>query len=69
MVWQTKKVNILTFDFQGTTFRAIQPNPPYDMLFMSSQSSFMQKKKKKSYWTVFEKINFKNFPIWSHVNF
>ena len=25
-------------------------------------------KKKKSYWTVLEKIHFKNFPIWSHVN-
>ena len=43
---------------QGTILRAIQPNPPYDMLFMSSQRSFMQKKK-KSYGTVFEKIHFK----------
>ena len=43
------------FDLQGTTLRAIQPNPPYDMLFMSSKSqrSFLQKKKKKSYGTVF----------------
>ena len=51
-------------DLWGTTLRAIQPNPPYDMLFMSSKSqrSFLQKKnskeasckkKKKSYGTVF----------------
>ena len=56
------------FDLQKTTLRAFQPNPPYHMLFMSSQRSFM-KKKKKSYWTVFEKTNFKVYPIWSHVNF
>ena len=47
---------------QGTNLRAIQPNPPYDMLFMSSQRSFMQNKK-KSYGTVFEKIHFKIFLI------
>ena len=28
------------------TFRAIQPNPSYDMLLMSSQRSFMPKKEK-----------------------
>ena len=28
------------------TFRAIQPNPSYDMLLMSSQRSFMPKKRK-----------------------
>ena len=43
MVQQTKNVKILTFDPQGTILREIQPNPPYDMLFMSSQKSFMQK--------------------------
>ena len=57
MVKQTKNVKILTFDLQKTTLRVIQPNPPYNMLFMSSQRSFMEKKK-KSYWTVFEKMNF-----------
>ena len=41
-----KNVKILTFDLQETTLRVIQPNPTYDMLFMSSQRSFMQKKKK-----------------------
>ena len=35
------------------TFRAIQPNPSYDMLLMSSQTSFMPKMR-KSYWSVFE---------------
>ena len=33
------------------TFRAIQPNPSYDMLLMSSQRSFMPKKR-KSYWSI-----------------
>ena len=32
-------------------FRAIQPNPSYDMLSMSSQRRFMPKKR-KSYWSV-----------------
>ena len=32
--------------FKKTTFRAIQPNPSYDMLLMSSQRSFMQKRVK-----------------------
>ena len=40
------KPKISNFDLQKTTLREIQPNPPYDMLFMSSQRSVMQKKKK-----------------------
>ena len=43
-------VELLTFKM---TFRAIQPNPSYDMLLMSSQRSFMPKKEKKllkSFW-------------------
>ena len=35
------------------TLRAIQPNPSYDMLLMSSQRSLMPKKR-KSYWSVSE---------------
>ena len=35
------------------TFRAIQPNPSYDMLLMSSQRSFMPNKRKR-YWSVSE---------------
>ena len=35
------------------TLRAIQPNPSYDMLLMSSQRSLMPKKR-KSYWNVSE---------------
>ena len=35
------------------TLRAIQPNPSYDMLLMSSQRSLMPKKRKR-YWSVSE---------------
>ena len=44
MVLKTKNVKNLTFERQKTTLTAIQPNPPYDMLFMSSQRSVMQNK-------------------------
>ena len=40
MLLKCKKGTILTFIL-------IQPNPSYDMLLMSSQKSFMQKKREK----------------------
>ena len=46
MVQKIKNVKIFTFDLQKTTIRQLQPNPPYDMLFMSSQRSVMQTNKK-----------------------
>ena len=48
---------------QGTTLRAIQPNPPYDMLFMSSQRSFMQKERKKVIEQFLRKFTLKFFPF------
>ena len=42
-----KKGTILTFRLLKMTFRAIQQNPSYDMLLMSSQRSFMSKKEKR----------------------
>ena len=63
---QTKNVKILTFDLQGTTLQhvqAIQQNPPYDMLFMSSQRSFMQKKRKKVIEQFLRKFTLKFFPF------
>ena len=48
-----KKGPILTFRPLKMTFIAIQPNPSYDMLLMSSQRSFVPKKR-KSYWGVSE---------------
>ena len=51
---QMQKGPNLTFPTLKNDLRAIQPNLPFDMWFMSSQRSSMPKKEKKSFWSVSE---------------